>query len=46
MKKIIKFIKKNYMIISIILGLIIVVISSIIIVKKLNEKNKIKINIF
>lgn len=44
MKKIIKFIKKNYMIISIILGLIIVVISSIIIVKKLNEKNKIKIN--
>ncbi|MGN1379857.1 MAG: hypothetical protein ACI4XR_05680 [Bacilli bacterium] len=43
MKKIIKFIKKNYIIISIILGLIIIIIASIIIVKKLNEKNKINI---
>ncbi|MDD5864923.1 MAG: hypothetical protein PUD07_00305 [bacterium] len=43
MKKIIKFIKKNYIIISIILGLIIIIIASVIIVKKLNEKNKINI---
>ncbi len=43
-KKVINFFKKNYIVISIVLGLILVIISTIIIVRLINKSNKIELN--
>ena len=42
-KKIINFFKKNYIVVSIILGLILVIISTIIIVRIINNSNKVEL---
>ncbi len=42
-KKIINFFKKNYIVVSIVLGLILVIISTIIIVKIINNSNKVEL---
>lgn len=45
MEKISKFIKKNYIIISIVLGFIIIVIASIMIIRLIQNKNKIELEV-